>query len=824
MKQYAYQYKYDERNRCIWKKLPGCEPVYYVYDKADRLIFTQDGEQRLKGEWTFNKYDAFGRLIISGIHKTNDSHSTLIGKCKDIVVKEQDAAHGYGYSWSSLPADIKSTEAIVLVVNYYDNYDHLLRQSNFRQTLDYTEAESYGKRYINEGLGERTPKGLLTATRIRRINSYGQPNGELVTAMYHDQRGRVIQTKSTNHLGGVDTELVDYNFTGQPVKKLHIHTLKDGVGKQEELYTYTYDHAGRLIETKHKWNNNAEVSLARNEYDELGRLKKKVNNNNAKLTGEYTYNVRSWLSKIREHHYHQDMSYSYAGNITMKQWILNGYRGKYNYSYDNLSRLLKANYTAVTGNQNYTTSYTYDKHGNITTLKRYGKLTGGNAVTDYGLMDDLKLEYTGNQLKWVSDAGLNVSIDGSMDFKDKNTPQGTEEYAFNANGAMTKDLNKGITEIKYNLLNLPMEIHVDNGTTQGTNRYLYTASGVKLRMESQSTPVSQSMPIGMTLGNTYAATNKTKTDYVGNKIYENDRLKRIQVDGGYIEGGAYHFYIDDHLGNNVGVAKGDGTLVQKTHYYPFGMSFADGDGSHLQPYKFGDKELDRSHGLNMYDFSARHYMPDIPRFTTIDPMAEKYYSISPYAYCLNNPLKYIDPDGKFPLLGGGSPLLGVSDVVIPAQTSSSIGTALALSRSSVTRLPLTRVSRVTSNVVKSSPITSESISAMNKTDVKVGYANQKNNDKVLEAEKNEKEVNHKKNMDKNAPDGKGTAKRTLKELINSGETSAIIAGAVLGAAIIPKIAMEMTNPNPSKDAYEANLEKLQKKRQEEKESDKDNNS
>jgi RHS repeat-associated protein len=87
------------------------------------------------------------------------------------------------------------------------------------------------------------------------------------------------------------------------------------------------------------------------------------------------------------------------------------------------------------------------------------------------------------------------------------------------------------------------------------------------------------------------------------------------------------------------------TAVQSTQYYPFGMAFATSTGQNGQRFKYNDKELDLMHGLNMYDYSARHIDMGNPRFTTQDPLAEKYYSISPYAYCANNPLRYIDPTG-----------------------------------------------------------------------------------------------------------------------------------------------------------------------------------
>jgi RHS repeat-associated protein len=140
------------------------------------------------------------------------------------------------------------------------------------------------------------------------------------------------------------------------------------------------------------------------------------------------------------------------------------------------------------------------------------------------------------------------------------------------------------------------------------------------------------------------------TDYVGNKIYENGVLQKILTDNGYFDYSTnkYYFYTRDHLGNNRIVADQSAAIVQTNQYYPFGMSFPDGTGQDKQAYKFGGKELDMLNGSNLYDFVARGYDPAVGRFMTIDPLAEKYYSVSPYAYCLNNPVKYVDPDGREP--------------------------------------------------------------------------------------------------------------------------------------------------------------------------------
>jgi RHS repeat-associated protein len=89
------------------------------------------------------------------------------------------------------------------------------------------------------------------------------------------------------------------------------------------------------------------------------------------------------------------------------------------------------------------------------------------------------------------------------------------------------------------------------------------------------------------------------------------------------------------------------SVMQSTQYYPFGTSFADASGTSTQPYKYNGKELDQMHGLNLYDYSARYYESAIGRFTTVDPLAEMYYSWSPYSYVGNNPLRRTDPTGMY---------------------------------------------------------------------------------------------------------------------------------------------------------------------------------
>ena len=174
-------------------------------------------------------------------------------------------------------------------------------------------------------------------------------------------------------------------------------------------------------------------------------------------------------------------------------------------------------------------------------------------------------------------------------------------------------------------LHLPSTVTFSDG---GTISYTYAADGTKLR----------------TVHKAGGAT--VTTDYCSNVIYENGIQKLLLTQEGYVtlKDAKYHYYLKDHQGNNRVVITPSGTAEEVNHYYPFGGVFA--STGNVQPYKYNGKELDARKGLNLYDYGARHYDAALGRFTTVDPLAEKYYGISPYAYCGNEPVRRIDPDGK----------------------------------------------------------------------------------------------------------------------------------------------------------------------------------
>ena len=577
---YAFQYKYDGRNRCIWKKLPGAGYMEMVYDNADRLVFSQDGNQRAltSGNWTYYKYDGLNRL-------------TEQGTCTNKVT---------------------TSGTNVLVQHFYDSYA-FRSQAGFNNSNFPDDASGNGK-------------GALTASVATVLGS----SNKIYTAYYYDIKGRVAKTVQSNLLGSYDVTATIYTFTDKPATVTHTHTAS-GKPTRTEMYTYSYNHADRLLKVEHTLGG-TKITLADYAYDNLGRLQSKSLHGSATNKLTYAYNVRGWLTGISGSKFTQNLYYNngngtakYNGSISSMTWKAGNestIRG-YKFTYDGLSRLMNATYGETAGINTNTDRFSenvtaYDKNGNIKTLQRYGQ----TAASSYGLIDNLTFTLGGNQLNRVDDAAAASAYGGGFEFKDG--VKQANEYTYDSNGNLTKDLNKGISNISYNCLNLPSAVTFSDGSTIV---YTYAGDGAKLKTVHK---------IGGTT---------TTTDYCGNVVYENGVQKLLLTEEGYVtlSDGKYHYYLKDHQGNNRVVINQSGTVEEANHYYPFGGVFA--STGNTQPYKYNGKELDAKKGLNWYDYGVRMYDAALGRFATVDPSAENYFNTSLYAYCGNNPISRIDPTG-----------------------------------------------------------------------------------------------------------------------------------------------------------------------------------
>ena len=405
-----------------------------------------------------------------------------------------------------------------------------------------------------------------------------------------------------------------------------------GKTTREEVYTYSYDYADRVSKVEHTLGG-TKITLADYTYDSFGRLSTKSLHGSAANKLTYAYNLRSWLTGITSTRFTQNLYYNtgvgtarYNGSISSMTWKSGNestVRG-YKFTYDGLDRMLNATYGETAGISTNANRFSenvtgYDKNGNIKGLQRYGQLSSAA----YGMIDNLTLTLNGNQLNRVDDAVAASTYNGGFEFK--NGVNAADEYSYDANGNLTKDLNKGISGITYNFLNLPNAVTFSDGSTI---TYTYGADGTKLRTVHK---------IGSTT---------TTTDYCGNVIYENGVQKLLLTEEGYItlSDSKYHYYLKDHQGNNRVVISQSGTVEETSHYYPFGGVFA--SAGNVQPYKYNGKELDTKKGLNWYDYGARHYDAVLGRFITVDALYDKHFKVSPYVYCGNEPVGRIDPDGN----------------------------------------------------------------------------------------------------------------------------------------------------------------------------------
>ena len=233
--------------------------------------------------------------------------------------------------------------------------------------------------------------------------------GQWLFSQYYGKKGRVVQSHSSNLLGGWEHTYSSYTYAGSLQQTKHVHTTN---GKQDvvEEYDYAYDHVGRLVKTTYCVNGSDKRELSVVDYDNYGRIL--LENIMGKDEVLYDYNAQNMLT---------DSGYNEGDR-------LNDWQG------------------------NYDESLSYDKMGNVQSLLRSGLLDDGS----YGLIDNLSYSYHGNQLLKVDDAAVGPYYQGAFHFVDG--ADEAVEYEYDANGNMVRDLNKCISSISYDLNNQPRKI------------------------------------------------------------------------------------------------------------------------------------------------------------------------------------------------------------------------------------------------------------------------------------------------------------------------------------------------------------------------------
>lgn len=639
---YVFEYRYDTRGNIVKSIEPGCSFTEYWYNSENQLVFIQDATLRERNLYRFMLYDEFGRLAIQGVC-VNPQRRGSTNSC--VFTGSPDSFCSTGYVLS-LPEQF--ADATLEVVNYYDTYEFLKSLP-----VDYSS--------LSDSLTIADSNIATTfKTGVFQLASNGKA---MLSVMYYDHKGNVTDSRSILLDEHLVTTHTDYTFTDdveQCITKDYRLQKDQLVSSTSILLRNHYDeHTGLLKSSNLRIclpsGVTKEQTFQSISYDGIGRIKEIAYGGNAGKVS-YEYNIRNQITSILGSNFMERLSYVdglgtpyYNGNISCQQWKTSNesFMRGYKFSYDGLNRLLSARYGEREDMSNhlnrYNEDFVYNANGCIRKLQRRGKKDDG----EYGKIDNLSINLNGNLLYSVTDDANPVNSYASMDFKDKLSEN--QEYYYNGVGSLVSDVNKGISHIKYDNLNYPLEIQFSNG---GIIQYVYAPDGTKLRtsyitaVENIVVPINTTLPLQPS-----QILSEDSIDYLGEIIYKNGELDKCLFGNGYVsldgDSPLFHYFMKDHLGNVRTVTNEQGILEQVTHYYPFGGIFSDaGLNLPFQPYKFGTKKLDRMHGLDWYDFGARMYDPVLGTWTSVDPMAGKHRELSPFSYCNNNPVNGIDPDGN----------------------------------------------------------------------------------------------------------------------------------------------------------------------------------
>ncbi|MCB2407641.1 DUF6443 domain-containing protein [Hymenobacter lucidus] len=596
---WLYQYSYDDIGRVITRQMPGAKAIHIVYDKLDRPILVQDGNRRTTNSWYFTKYNAQGRAVIEGLYTDNTStQRTQLQALADAwtggSAEDRLPATPYTtYTTNQTFPEITASNGTILSRSFFDDYD---LDANDQPDYQY-QTQVLGPNVVQPEPSART-RGRLTVTHKRIVleNNSGTPQygGWLVSVLFYDDYGNLIQKQGNNHLN-VATTLSDittmvYREQGFVPQLLFTHKKQVApTGTVVIRNRFGYDHAGRLVDA---WQQNElnsqkqpEILLAHHVYNELGQeveknLHSRDNGVSFLQSEDFSYNINGQLTAINNsaltsgsasyddandvfgmellREQTEEGLYNtarYDGGISAVKWHSRNTAQQnqpereraYTFDYDGLGRLRNADYQAkeagfwgVETGAYDERNITYDANGNILTLKRYSQ---DNGTTTPRLIDDLTYNYNllstngGNQLRSVTDTG-----DPNSGFRDAGTLN--NEYQIDDNGNIRRDDNKGV-DYTYNVLN-----KVDrqqNSPTQSIT-YHYSAEGVVLRRT-----VSGLLENRATITRTF--------DYVDGFAYESvgssaPLLASVPTTEGRVlllpddpTKFVYEYHLRDHLGN-----------------------------------------------------------------------------------------------------------------------------------------------------------------------------------------------------------------------------------------------------------------------------------
>ena len=587
-RRYCWRYRYDSRGNLTATYRPGAGLQLTLHDAAGHLIMSQDQNMREKRIWIGYTYDKAGRVLSESIIR--DATTT---------------------DWTAMLPEL-DREGLTTLSETLDrdtlraySYDRI--PSNLRENMDFDEITDL----VTPDMVNQDWRGRLAYEKVSTTN--GEPYAERV--YYYDNRGNVIQLVERRPSGTLRSS---FRYDTQRRLLASQSEYSEPGNEINDVYAraFTYDKDGRIL--TESANLNGHSATVEYRYDNLGRLVTKVHSDGtttgARLRERFTYNLQGWedersvtlgedeiyASRLGYYDASPGVEPSFTGDITSWTWGRGASpKREYRFMYDGLNRLTDAmEYVGDTLKNTHTErDIRYDRNGNILSMTR----------TNGADPDSILFTYNGNR-------------------------RTNDRFSYDANGNLTSDSFSGVAA-EYDIRNMPCSLFGD-GDYSAEYTYLADGSKVRSKMEEIYHGYYYVGPFVYLLVSDNYVPVGVSVSYGGNGriIRDNEGLYSDIV------------YIQDHLGSTRTKVKDGGTVIGEYDYLPYGELASYSTVEYANDFLYGGKELEAGHNVLWYDSGAR-YQTTHGIFTSPDPLAEKYYSISPYAYCAGNPIFFVDYSG-----------------------------------------------------------------------------------------------------------------------------------------------------------------------------------
>ena len=600
----------DHTGRILGTSNGSDDPTYYVYDKYDRLRAVAGSGIELTDTlnmWRYD-YDSQGRLASKGLPSSIREYYEYDDEDRVISVQRGGLLKEYEY------------DAFGRVLNVYHT------NSNASRVL----YENHQYDTYPDGMSGSNPKGLVTSSQLAEISPDGTVSGYVRIDYSYDDRHRVIKTVYHYPDGSELIEDVEYKFAGEAASKVYTH--RHGTAEDVLTCSYTYDIRGRVLSetaTLSLAGGVARTGIQTYSYDDMGRVSviRSYTPGGSELQTDKTYTLQGWLSSLNVTYnnlqlFTQNLGYDEEENITAYEPQYSGY----------VALKEEAWFSPEAASVTESRVYKYDYAGRLSTEKE------GVIGLAY------KYDARGNVLSVTNTPRRNTytySGDRLISLKQVSIGMVTSTFSYDSLGRMTHDGLNGLY-MEYNCLDLVRKVSRDSTILV---KYSYLADGTKLSALNGNGE-------GLVYRGPFVYRQSS-----GGEGNSSLTLESASFSGGLLTPGNVLLYVRDYLGSVRAVVDAEtGALYKAVDYSAFGnesgvtgMQLASlPSGMTLRDGYTSKEDQSLDFGAAYIDFGARQYSPALNRWLVPDPLSEKFYGISPYAFCNSNPVNYVDVDGEFP--------------------------------------------------------------------------------------------------------------------------------------------------------------------------------